>query len=221
MIDEQDILVIGSQAILGSYNDAGLPADVTLSIEADRIHGALGELFAFHESFGIYGDGVTAATAALPAGWRDRLVPLTESPGSGAIGWCIDVHDLCAAKLYAGRPKDFRFVEAALRDRLVDVTTSARWRPRCVVVSARTRRSNSARSSTLNTSGSTVHILNPPRPRRRQSHHFNELMRGCTNDPIASGCGEHRERLAAPARRSRAMPLRDEAAGRCWYRSSE
>ena len=86
-----------------------------------RIHGALGELSAFHESFGIYGDGVTAATAVLPAGWRDRLVPLTESSGSGAIGWCLDVHDLCAAKLYAGRPKDFRFVEAAARHRLVDV----------------------------------------------------------------------------------------------------
>ena len=57
VLGEQDVLVIGSQAILGSYNDSGLPADVTLSIEADlgsfedpdqrkadQIHGAPGEL---------------------------------------------------------------------------------------------------------------------------------------------------------------------------------
>ncbi len=133
ILDEQDILVIGSQAILGSYNDAGLPADITLSVEADLgsfddpdetkadlIHGALGELSAFHQSFGVYGDGVTTITAVLPDGWQDRLVPLTEPTGSGAVGWCLDVHDLCAAKLYAGRPKDHRFVQAAVTHRLVD-----------------------------------------------------------------------------------------------------
>jgi hypothetical protein len=133
VLGEPDVLVIGSQAILGSYNDSGLPADVTLSIEADlgsfedpdehkadQIHGALGELSPFHQSFGVYGDGITAASAVLPAGWQDRLVPLADSTGSGAVGWCLDIHDLCAAKVYAGRPKDLRFVGAAVEHRLVD-----------------------------------------------------------------------------------------------------
>jgi hypothetical protein len=115
VLGEQDVLVIGSQAILGSYNDSGLPTDVTLSIEADlgsfedpderkadRIHGALGELSPFHQSFGVYGDGIATASAVLPVGWQDRLVPLADSTGSGAVGWCLDIHDLCAAKVYAG-----------------------------------------------------------------------------------------------------------------------
>ena len=79
----RDLVVIGSQAILGSYPDA--PAELTRSIEADVfpreapdrsvvIDGAIGELSLFHETFGYYAHGVDETTAVLPNGWRDRLV---------------------------------------------------------------------------------------------------------------------------------------------------
>ncbi len=30
----------------------------------------------------------------------------------GVAGWCLEIHDLAASKLAAGRPKDFEFLEA-------------------------------------------------------------------------------------------------------------
>ena len=70
---DPEILVIGSQAILASFSEDELPRDATLSIEADvaflddpderksdAVDGAIGEESTFHESFGIYGQGVRA-----------------------------------------------------------------------------------------------------------------------------------------------------------------
>ena len=37
----------------------------------------------------------------------------------GAIGWCLDVHDLAFSKLAAGRSKDMEFVGNLLRYKLV------------------------------------------------------------------------------------------------------
>jgi hypothetical protein len=101
--DVRDIVVIGSQAILGSYPDA--PAELTQSIEADVfprdnpehsivIDGAIGELSLFHETFGYYAHGVSETTAILPEGWRTRLVKIDNPNTMGAIGWCLEPHDL-------------------------------------------------------------------------------------------------------------------------------
>ncbi|MFT6290993.1 MAG: hypothetical protein ACJAR2_001590 [Ilumatobacter sp.] len=123
-------MVIGSQSILASYPEVALPDELTVSIEADllplggdddadKIDGAIGEGSHFHETFGVYGQGVGVRTAVLPDGWKDRLVPLVD-PSTGAVGWCLDPHDLCASKLIAGREKDLDFVEAAVVHRLID-----------------------------------------------------------------------------------------------------
>jgi hypothetical protein len=37
------------------------------------------------------------------------------------IAWCIEVHELVLAKVAAGRPHDFEFVDDVLRFGLVDV----------------------------------------------------------------------------------------------------
>ena len=55
-----------------------------------------------------------------PAGWQDRLVPFKTEATRGATGWCIEPHDLVLAKAAAGRSKDFRFLQAAMRARIVD-----------------------------------------------------------------------------------------------------
>jgi hypothetical protein len=79
---------------------------------ADDIDIAIGELSAFHHTFGYYAHGVSPETAILPAGWEKRLVRLA-SPGTGdAVGLCLDVHDLVLSKYAAGREKDLAFNQA-------------------------------------------------------------------------------------------------------------
>ena len=75
----------------------------------------------FHLTFGYYGHGVDETTAVLPDGWRDRLVKV-DTPGTmGAVGWCLEPHDLAVSKLAAGREKDAAFVTALVRDGHVGV----------------------------------------------------------------------------------------------------
>jgi hypothetical protein len=126
--DTRDIVVIGSQAILGQYPDA--PDGLLVSIEADvyprdaperadLIDGAIGELSAFHEAFGYYAHGVDESTAALPTGWQERLVRVENANTGGAVGWCLEPHDLAVSKLVAGRDRDARFVALLLREGMV------------------------------------------------------------------------------------------------------
>ena len=122
--DTDDIVVIGSQAILGSFPDA--PDELLESMEADvfprdrpadsiLIDGGIGELSPFHETFGYYAHGVGEDTATLPQGWRERLVPIRNENTRGATGWCLEVHDLALSKLVAGREKDLAFIAALFR----------------------------------------------------------------------------------------------------------
>ena len=59
-------------------------------------------------------------TAILPAGWKDRLIPVrSENTGNGS-GLCLEVHDLAVAKLAAGREKDTAFVAELFRHKLAN-----------------------------------------------------------------------------------------------------
>jgi len=126
--DDDEIVVIGSQAILGEFPDA--PDELCVSNEADvfplnkperweLIDGAIGELSPFHETFGYYAQGVQEGTAVLPDGWRNRLVRISNPNTRGAAGLCLEVHDLALSKYVAGREKDRRFVRAAIRHGLL------------------------------------------------------------------------------------------------------
>ncbi len=119
--EDDEIVVIGSQAILGQVPDP--PAELCRSMEADLwplnhperwelVDGSIGELSPFHETFGYYAQGVGPETATLPAGWESRVVPLRSR---GATGLCLEVHDLVISKYVAGREKDFEFTSAVLR----------------------------------------------------------------------------------------------------------
>jgi hypothetical protein len=127
--DERELVVIGSQAVLGQFPVA--PEALLVSIEADvyprhapeksdLIDGAIGELSAFHQTFGYYAHGVDETTAILPAGWTERLVPIQNENTGGAIGWCLEVHDLAVSKLVAGRPRDQEFITVLLREHMID-----------------------------------------------------------------------------------------------------
>ena len=127
--DEQHFVVIGSQAVLGQFPQA--PDALLVSIEADLyprdaidksdlIDGAIGELSRFHETFGYYAHGVDETTATLPAGWRERLIPVHNDNTGGSTGWCLEIHDLASSKLVASRDRDTDFVRVLLRERMVD-----------------------------------------------------------------------------------------------------
>jgi len=142
IIQHSEVIVVGSQAILGTYDESQLPAEATMSIEvdilpiadtnaetarlADLIEGVAGEFSTFEELHGFSIDGVDLDTAVLPEGWRDRLVKVqnanTAAPAGSPrfTGWCLDKEDLCVAKLIAFREKDLNFVGALLEHALVD-----------------------------------------------------------------------------------------------------
>jgi hypothetical protein len=133
-----DLVVIGSQAVLGQYRDA--PPQLLVSLEVDvyprseperagEIDAVLGDGSMFHETYGYYAHGVGPETASAPAGWEDRLVRLdlpAMRPRTGTVtAWCLEIHDLILAKLAAGRPHDLTFAEDALRAGLADPTQLA------------------------------------------------------------------------------------------------
>ena len=125
--DATEVVVVGSQAILGVYPDA--PDELLASMEADvyplpdpdrsiLIDGAIGEKSIFHETFGYYAHGVGPETAVLPEGWRSRLVPVRNENTRGCTGWCLEPHDLAVSKLVAGREKDLEWLAMLFRCRL-------------------------------------------------------------------------------------------------------
>lgn len=135
ILGEDEILVIGSQALYGSVED-DLPPEAERSVEADiaalddpddrkadLIDGAIGEASMFHESFGYYAQGVSKTTAVLAAGWRDRLRRYESPATNGVVAWCLEAHDLWLSKAAAMRPKDIEFCDALLERRIVQPDT--------------------------------------------------------------------------------------------------
>src|SRR5947209_3552270 len=128
---ETEFIVIGSQAILGRFPDA--PRVFRKSMEADLyprfrpelaedIEGSLGRYSLFDQTFGYFADGVSPTTATLPQGWDERLIRLSNENTGGAIGWCLEPHDLAFSKLAARREKDLTFVSALLHFKMVRVS---------------------------------------------------------------------------------------------------
>jgi uncharacterized nucleotidyltransferase DUF6036 len=122
--DDDEIVIIGSQSILGAHPNA--PAALLVSAEADvypknrperwdLIDGSIGEGSPFHDTYGYYAQGVEEGTATLPSEWKTRLVLVSNANTRHAKGWCLDPQDLLLAKYFAGRDKDHRFTRDAAR----------------------------------------------------------------------------------------------------------
>lgn len=122
-------IIVGSQALHGKYPDL-VDEITTVSREVDLfipgkeslsdLLNAIGEGSLFHETHGYYADPVGERTAVLPAGWKGRLVNLPDGDTNGAIGLCLDPHDLAISKYIAGRAKDREFTAAMVEKGLVD-----------------------------------------------------------------------------------------------------
>jgi hypothetical protein len=127
--DESEIVILGSQSILGKYPSP--PEPLCRSIEADAyplnapekadlIDGTIGELSPFHEAHGYYAHGITPETTILADGWRERLIPLKTEMTGGVTGLCLAPVDLAISKLAAGRDKDLAFVKGMIEHMLFD-----------------------------------------------------------------------------------------------------
>ena len=132
-VADDEIVVIGSQAILGGRPNA--PDALLWSQEADvyprshperaeAIDGALGDGSQFHAAFGYYAHGVGPETAKAPRGWEERLIPVRVPRGPRdetlVTGWCMEPHDVVLAKCAAGRERDWEFAREAIRHGVVD-----------------------------------------------------------------------------------------------------
>lgn len=130
---DNNVVVIGSQAILGTFDESELPDRATMSREADftfwddadesksdAVDGAIGEESQFDDTFAYYAQGVSITTAILPEGWGERLVEFRVASSEPAIGWCLEPHDLALSKLAVHREKDYEFVSALLDEGLLD-----------------------------------------------------------------------------------------------------
>lgn len=132
VIGQDEFVVIGSQAILGSHPQA--PENMLRSLEADiyplhnpaqadAIDGALGDGSQFQRTFGYYAHGVGPETAKAPRGWEQRLVrvsiPARVASRRSPVAWCLEAHDLVLSKCAAGRDRDWEFAAQALDAGLV------------------------------------------------------------------------------------------------------
>jgi hypothetical protein len=126
--NDPEIVIIGSQSILGQFPEA--PASLLVSAEADvfplnhpelsdLIDGSIGEGSPFHELYGYYAQGVDERTAILPRRWRERLVKISNPNTLGVTGLCLEVHDLAISKYAAGREKDREFTRELVKQGMV------------------------------------------------------------------------------------------------------
>lgn len=129
---DNEIIIIGSQAILGQFPNA--PVRLLMSMEADiypknnpekadKVDGAIGEGSSFHELHGYYAQGVGERTAVLPRDWENRLVAVNNENTNGVTGYCLEAHDLAISKIIAQRPKDAKFVQELVRHDMIERKT--------------------------------------------------------------------------------------------------
>jgi len=114
IIGRPEVIVVGSQSILGTFDETRLPADATMSLEvdilpiaddnaevarlADIIEGVAGEFSPFEDLHGFSIDGVDMETSAVAAvdtvtlratpSWRQFVVSAPSRPVHGIAFGC-------------------------------------------------------------------------------------------------------------------------------------
>jgi hypothetical protein len=126
-----EYVVVGSLSVLGLAEVAAVPADMTVSIDADcytqsdparifDLQAALGEGSAYHRAHGIYLDPVSPKLPTLPDGWERRLIRLTRDR---LVASFLEPNDAAVSKLARSEPRDLRWVRAGLKAGIVSLPT--------------------------------------------------------------------------------------------------
>lgn len=125
----KDYVVVGSLSILGTQDEEGLPAEMSMSNDVDsytkadpgRIHdanAALGEGSEFHKANGYYLDPVSPNLPTLPDGWQQRMTSLNR----GNLNlWFLDPDDAAMSKYARSQPNDLRWIRAGILCGLVSL----------------------------------------------------------------------------------------------------
>jgi hypothetical protein len=128
-----DVIVFGSASLLASFPEEGAPDGVLVTtLDADFIPDPFDERQAkaladtigkggeFNELFGYSADIVRPMVFEnFPPGWRDRTIPLDGFAGV----FCLEPHDMAAAKCLAGRPKDIEQLAGLAAKNKLDLDT--------------------------------------------------------------------------------------------------
>ncbi len=125
----REYVVVGSLSVLGMAEVAGIPPDMTMSIDADcyterdpsrifDLQAELGEGSAYHHAHGIYLNPVSPKLPTLPDGWENRLIRLQRGEVVAAF---IEPNDAAVSKLARAEPRDLRWVRAGLKADIVSM----------------------------------------------------------------------------------------------------
>jgi hypothetical protein len=125
----REFVVVGSLSVLGLAEVAAIPADMTVSIDADcytksdparifDLQDALGEGSAYHREHGIYLDPVSPKLPTLPDGWEQRLIRLLQQD---LVASFLEPNDAAVSKLARGEPRDIRWVRAGIKAGIVSL----------------------------------------------------------------------------------------------------
>lgn len=120
VLDDNELpVIVGSQALFAQTDHPPLivresrECDFLLfggkGTERDKINRDYGVFSPFADEKGYYADALGLASVVLPDGWQDRLQPLSNTDGR-IVARCLEIYDLAASKIAAGRPKDLEFL---------------------------------------------------------------------------------------------------------------
>lgn len=129
LTQHREIVVIGSNAVLGLAETTAIPAAMSMSIDLDSylkndpgrtsdLVAALGENSEFHRREGFFLDMVSPQLPTLPDGWQGRLIPVRRD---GATAWFIDPDDAAISKYARGEPRDQRWIRAGMEAGIVSL----------------------------------------------------------------------------------------------------
>ena len=124
-----DYVVVGSVSVLGMSEVSNIPADMTMSIDADcytltdpprvfDLQATLGEGSDYHRLHGIYLDPVSPKLPTLPDGWQQRLIRIARG---GVTAHFLEPNDAAVSKLARAEPRDMRWVRAGIAAGLVSL----------------------------------------------------------------------------------------------------
>jgi hypothetical protein len=98
IIDRSEVIVVGSQAILGTFREEALPADATMSVEVDILPIANSNEETARLADLIEGVAGEFSTSECPPGSVARSVGESAERQHGSAGWAAAVHRLVSGQ---------------------------------------------------------------------------------------------------------------------------
>lgn len=149
----REMVIVGSNAVLGKEGTTWIPADMTLSLncgtylKADPgrtgdLVKALGEGSPFHREFGFYLDPVSPNLPTLPEQWEARLIPIERD---NVCAWFLDPDDTAVSKYARGEDRDIRWIRAGLSASILSIDRIKRLFPKTMFLDAAEERAAQSR----------------------------------------------------------------------------